>query len=156
MSNPPQPPARSRLSKLRRLSQVIFLLLFLISWPIQLFLRADPFVALSDALATHALYRGLLWSLAVLIPTFFLGRFFCGWICPLGTLNHFVSSWKSERKRGPERLERNRYKKWQTLKYYLLIVGLVSALFGGSLIGILDPISITVRSLGTSVFPAIN
>ena len=98
----------------------------------------------------------LLWSLTILIPTFFLGRFFCGWICPLGTLNHFLSSWKSERKRGPERLERNRYKKWQTLKYYLLIAGLVSALFGGSLLGILDPISLTVRSLGMSLLPAIN
>jgi formate hydrogenlyase subunit 6/NADH:ubiquinone oxidoreductase subunit I len=85
-----------------------------------------------------------------------IGRLFCGWVCPLGTLHHFVSSWKSERKRGPERLERNRYKKWQSLKFYILIAGLVSAIFGGSLIGILDPISLTVRSLTASWFPAIN
>ena len=167
---------QQKLPQLRRLSQIVFLLLFLflmmktesfsslravrdgtrLPYPVSFFLQLDPLTALSSALANHTLYRGLLWSLVILLPTFFLGRFFCGWICPLGTLNHFVSSWKSERKRGPERLERNRYKKWQTLKYYLLIAGLVSALFGGSLIGILDPISLTVRSLGTSVFPAIN
>jgi polyferredoxin len=167
---------QQELPKFRRLSQILFLLFFLVlmmktesfsslravrdgarpPYPVTFFLQLDPLTAITSVLATHALYRGLLWSLAILIPTFFLGRFFCGWICPLGTLNHFFSSWKSERKRGPERLERNRYKKWQTLKYYFLIAGLVSALFGGSLIGILDPISLTVRSLGTSLFPAMN
>ncbi len=165
-----------KLPQLRRLVQILILLLFLLlmmktesfsslramregarlPYPVSFFLQLDPLTALTSALANHTLYRGLLWSLAILIPTFFLGRFFCGWICPLGTLNHFFSSWKSERKRGPERLERNRYKKWQTLKYYLLIAGLVSAVFGGSLLGILDPISLTVRSLGTSLFPAMN
>ena len=168
---------QQKLPKLRRLSQLLFLGLFLIhlhetefrgslkavSGDIRLpipypsiFLQSDPLVAVLDVLASHALYRGLLWSLTILIPAFFLGRFFCGWICPLGTLNHFLSSWKSERKRGPERLERNRYKKWQTLKYYILIAGLVLAIFGGSLLGMFDPISLTVRSLATAWLPAIN
>jgi polyferredoxin len=167
---------QQKLPKLRRWSQILFLLFFLLlmmkadscssmhaardatrlGYPVSLFLQLDPLTALASALSSHTLYRGLLWCLWILIPTFFLGRFFCGWICPLGTLNHFLGSWKSERKRGPERLERNRYKKWQTWKYYILIVGLVAALFGGSLLGIMDPISLTVRSLGTSVFPAIN
>jgi len=168
---------QQKLPKIRRLSQLLFLGLFLIhlhetefrgslkaaSGDIRLpipypsiFLQSDPLVAILDVLASHALYRGLLWSLTILIPAFFLGRFFCGWICPLGTLNHFLSSWKSERKRGPERLERNRYKKWQTLKYYILIAGLVLAIFGGSLLGMFDPISLTVRSLATAWLPAIN
>ena len=38
----------------------------------------------------------------------------------------------------------------------MLIAGLVVALFGSSLIGILDPIALTVRSLALSVFPAMN
>jgi polyferredoxin len=168
---------QQKLPQFRRLSQILFLGLFLVhlhetefrgslkavSGDIRLripypsiFLQSDPLVAILDVLSSHALYRGLLWSLTILIPTLFLGRFFCGWICPLGTLSHFLSSWKSERKRGPERLERNRYKPWQTAKYYLLIAGLVSAIFGGSLLGILDPISLTVRSLGTAWLPAIN
>ena len=56
----------------------------------------------------HALYRGLLWSLVVLIPTLFLGRFFCGWVCPMGTLHHFFGSLKSESKRGKQLIERAR------------------------------------------------
>jgi polyferredoxin len=103
---------------------------------------ADPLVAVCTALATHALYRRLVWCLLILIPTFLLGRFFCGWICPLGSLNHFFSNVKSERKRGPQRLELNRYKKWQALKYYILMPLLVSALFGSLIVGVLDPISL--------------
>ena len=165
-----------RLSRLRRYSQIVFFALFLLllfqaefrgslrsaqteirlPYPVSIFLQADPLVAISNALATRALYQGLLWSLVILLPTLFLGRFFCGWICPLGTLNHFFSSWKSERKRGLARIQSNRYQRWQTLKYYILIAVLVAALFGSEILGILDPISLTVRSLGLSVLPGIN
>lgn len=164
------------LIRLRRVSQVIFLLLFLfllartefrgtfraspgdirIPYPVGIFLQADPLVAIANALASRALYKGLLWSLAIIIPTLFLGRFFCGWICPLGTLNHFFSSWKSERKRGLERIERNRYKGWQALKYYVLIAVLVAALLGSGIAGIFDPISLLIRSLALSVLPGLN
>lgn len=167
----------SKLSKLRRTSQILFFALFLIHlfgtefrgsfkavngdirlplpYP-TIFLLSDPLIAISNALATHALYRGLLWSLTILIPTFFLGRFFCGWICPLGSLNHFFGSLKSEKKRGPRLIESNRYKVWQTLKYYLLVPLLVSAALGGAVLTFVDPISLLFRSLTLSVLPAIN
>jgi len=164
------------LVKLRRLSQIVFLALFLLllfktefrgsfkavtgdirlPYPVSIFLQADPLASISNVLSTRALYKGLLWSLVIIIPTFFLGRFFCGWICPLGTLNHFFSSWKSERKRGLQRIALNRYQRWQTLKYYILIAVLVAAVFGSSILGIMDPISLTVRSLGLSILPGIN
>ena len=165
-----------QLARIRRISQIVFLVFFLfllfktefrgslkafqgdirLPYPVQIFLQLDPLVAISNALATHALYRGLLWSLIILIPTLFLGRFFCGWICPLGTLNHFFGNLKSARKRGHALLNSNRYKPWQTLKYYILAALLVSALFGGSLLIVMDPIPLTVRSLGLSIFPGIN
>jgi polyferredoxin len=164
------------LTRLRRLSQVVFLALFLfllvktqapeslraargdlrLPYPVGIFLQADPLIALGNALSTGTLYRGLLWSLVIVIPTLFLGRFFCGWVCPLGTLNHFVSNWKSERKRGRQRIESNRYKGWQRLKYYLLLALLVMALAGSSLVGVLDPIALTVRSVALSIHPATN
>jgi polyferredoxin len=121
-----------------------------------IFLQSDPLVAVSNALASRALYRGLLWSLIILIPTFFLGRFFCGWICPLGTLNHFFSSLKSEKKRGQRLIESNRYKRWQASKYYILVVLLVSSLFGGMMLTLMDPISLLVRSLAVAVLPGLN
>ena len=123
--------ANSKLPQLRRISQTFFLLLFFalliltsmrpantgsadihMRGPVRLFFLLDPLVAIANALATHALYRGLILSLIILLPTFFLGRFFCGWICPMGTLQHFVGSFKSESKRGKQRIESNRYKRW--------------------------------------------
>jgi len=123
-------------------------------YPVNLFFRLDPLVAVSNALAGHALYRGLLWSLLILVPTMFLGRFFCGWICPLGSIHHFFSSWKSERKRGKQLIESNRYKRWQTTKYYLLIACLAAAFLGTGMVGWLDPFSFLVRSVGLSILPA--
>ncbi len=124
--------------------------------PVRLFFEWDPLVAIANALATHALYRGLLWSLVILLPTLFLGRFFCGWICPMGTLQHFVGNMPSEAKRGKQRIEANRYKRWQTIKYVVLIAGLVAACFGSMAIGWLDPFSLLVRSIGLSILPAFN
>ncbi len=161
-------------TRLRLVSQVIFFLLFLflllhtefrgslhtdaseirLPYPVGLFFRLDPLVALSNALASRALYHGLLWSLLILGPTIFLGRFFCGWICPLGSIHHFFSSVKSERKRGKQLIESNRYKRWQTTKYYLLGAGLIAAALGSGILGWLDPFSLLVRSLGLSILPA--
>jgi len=168
--------SNATLARLRRISQILFFVLFLVllvktqapeslraakgdirlPYPVGIFLQADPLIAIVTALSSHALYKGLLWSLVIIIPTLFLGRFFCGWICPLGSLNHFFGSWKSEKKRGKQLLESNRYKGWQRLKYYILIAVLVAAVFGSALAGVFDPIPLTVRSLGISILPGLN
>ena len=124
--------------------------------PVRLFFELDPLVAFANALASHSLYRGLLWSLVILIPTLFLGRFFCGWICPMGTLQHWIGGWKSEAKRGKQRIESNRYKRWQTVKYVVLLAGLTASCFGSMAIGWLDPFSLLVRSLGLALLPGFN
>ena len=82
--------AHSRLPLFRRVSQIFFLLLFLallilttlrpalggagdihMRAPVRLFFQLDPLVAIANVLAAHALYRGLLLSLVILVPTFF-------------------------------------------------------------------------------------
>ncbi|HUI85085.1 MAG TPA: 4Fe-4S dicluster domain-containing protein [Candidatus Binatia bacterium] len=165
-----------KLTTLRRTSQIIFFLLFLflllntefrgslrrgapdirIAYPVRWFLQIDPLVALQNALSGRVLYRGLLWFLAILIPTLFLGRFFCGWICPLGSIHHYFGSLRSEHKRGRRLVEVNRYRPWHTIKYYLLIAGLAAALVGSSILGWLDPIALLIRSLALSILPATN
>ncbi|MFZ0416749.1 MAG: 4Fe-4S binding protein [Candidatus Sulfotelmatobacter sp.] len=167
---------RFRPTRLRWLSQITFFSLFLflllrtefrgslhaggseirLPYPVQLFFQFDPLVALSNALSSRVLYHGLLWSLVVLIPTMLLGRFFCGWICPLGSIHHFFSSLRSERKRGKQLIESNRYKRWQTTKYYLLAAALVAAVLGTGVVGWLDPFSLLVRSLSLSILPSTN
>jgi polyferredoxin len=126
------------------------------SYPVGLFFQLDPLVGLSNALAGHALYRGLFWCLLILIPTMFFGRFFCGWICPMGSIHHFLGRLKSEHKKGKQLIASNRYKRWQTTKYYLLAGALVAAVLGTGIVGWLDPFSFLVRSLGLSVLPSAN
>jgi MauM/NapG family ferredoxin protein len=158
-------------TRLRRISQILFFILFVSfllrtklfdfsgadrrpALPVNPFFKLDPLAALVNALAGHALYRGMMWSLVILIPTLFLGRFFCGWICPMGSLNHFLSSIRSESRRRKSLIATNRYKKWQMTKYFLLIAGLLAAVFQSSLVGWIDPFSLLVRSAGLSFLPA--
>lgn len=173
---------------LRRISQVLFFLIFLaliiktnfevdfqpsgvegseggsgsadiiLPYPVSLFLEFDPLTALMTLLSSGTVYKGLLWSLVILIPTIFIGRFFCGWICPLGTLNHWVSEIPSERltRKGKGKIGSNHYKKYQRIKYYIFFFLIGSAFMGSLQAGLLDPLSLLARSLGTFVLPTIH
>lgn len=125
--------------------------------PVEAFLLADPFVAAMTALSTHTVYRGLLWSVGVLALTLVVGRVFCGWICPFGTLHHFFG-WllPSRRGRGAARVEANKTHAYQRAKYYLLYALLLAAVFGSAIGGAFDPICISVRSIGLGVLPAVQ
>ena len=155
-----------RLTRTRAIAQTFFLALFLWllykadfsrmeSYPVSLFLEIDPLIALGTALATHTLYAGMLLSLLVLIPTIFLGRFFCGWVCPFGALHTFFSRLFRPLKRA-EQVEADRYRPLYALKYYILAVFLVLAAFGVTQVGLLDPIALLTRSTATAVFPAVG
>lgn len=164
---------------LRRISQVVFFAIFFwlilktnfevdlspdsagqitLPYPVSIALQLDPLVALVNLLANATLYAGLAWALVVLIPTIFMGRFFCGWVCPLGSLNHWVSEIRSERRsrRGKNKIESNRYRPYQKIKYYVLFFVLGAALTGSLLAGLLDPLPLLARSLGTVVLPTIH
>ena len=139
------------------------------------FLEIDPLIALATALTTHTIYKGLLWSLVILLPTLFLGRFFCGWVCPYGTLHQFVG-WAFRARRAaagappaagaqesvplPATTEApaaaNRYRPLQRIKYYILIAMLVAAVFGTLQIGLLDPLCLLYRSFTGAVVPALQ
>jgi polyferredoxin len=159
----------------RRISQGVFLALFLvlllktsfdsiaspselprISAPVGFFLEIDPLIALLSLLASHELYRHLLWSVAIVVGTLFIGRFFCGWICPMGTINHMLAAIKSGRSKGKKRLDANRYKPYQRWKYGILMAMLGAALFTSLQVGVLDPIALLTRSLSLTITPAWN
>jgi polyferredoxin len=70
----------------------------------------------------------------------------------LGSLNQFIGGIQSSRRKS--KISTNRYKKWQAAKYFLLIAGLLAALFRSSMVAWIDPFSLLVRSMGVSVLPA--
>jgi polyferredoxin len=125
--------------------------------PVEAFLLFDPFVALMTVLSTHTVYRGLALAVVVFALTAALGRVFCGWICPFGTLHHFIGwVFPSRYLKGTRRVASNRTKWWQSAKYYILFGSLAAALAGSAIGGLLDPICFAVRSIGLGVLPALQ
>ncbi len=129
-------------------------------WPalkywVSKFLEVDPLVSVSTAITTHTLYKGLAWSLIILIPTLFLGRFFCNWICPYGIIHHFTG-WLFNTRNSQQKIESNRYRPLYAFKYYVLVGMLVAALLGSLQIGLLDPIVFVYRSFTVAVLPTAN
>jgi MauM/NapG family ferredoxin protein len=116
-----------------------------ISWAVNIWFRLDPLVGATVTLATRSIIS-LLWpALVVIAVTLVLGRVFCGWVCPLGTLIDLFGRFVKPVKNSRVRL---RY-----IKYVLLIVLLVSAVFTVQLVGFFDPISLLVRGMTFSIDP---
>jgi polyferredoxin/formate hydrogenlyase subunit 6/NADH:ubiquinone oxidoreductase subunit I len=120
----------------RRISQMFFLLLFLWfcfvttlgeqgwqlrGWPVNWFLELDPLVGLSTLLTTGTLYKGLAWGVGTVVLTIFLGRFFCSWVCPFGSLHHGIGYLARRKQSILKRAEANRYHPAQAVKYWILI-----------------------------------
>ena len=101
--------------------------------------RLDPLAMLAQALASRSLLATSALALLTLAVTLALGRVWCGWLCPLGTLLDVVTP--RHPKPAPARLE-----PWRAGKYLLLIAVLVAALFGSLTLLILDPITLVFRS----------
>ena len=85
-------------------------------WPVNWIIELDPLVGLGTLLTTRTLYAGLLWSLATVVLTIILGRFFCGWLCPLGSIHQFIGYLARRKKSIKNRLKLNRYHPAQSLK----------------------------------------
>ncbi len=148
------------LKQVRRISQLLCLFLFLflfrqtdysgsdtLDYAVNILFRLDPLVLATMVLAKKAVFA-LLWpSLIVVGLTLFLGRVFCSWICPMGTLidisGHMIPV-------GNKKVQL-RY-----LKYCILVVTLIGAPFGFQLIGFADPFSLLVRGMSFTIDPMMN
>ncbi len=148
--------------KIRIATQGLFFLLFLwlfiqteakgmneLGYPVKIFLDADPLIFITTLLAGREWYKTLYLAMLVIIATVFLGRVFCGWICPLGTLHNMVGLLK-------RRQIKTVHASWYRFKYFVLIFLLTSSLFTLQLTGIVDPISLLIRSFSLSVYPLIS
>ena len=153
-----------RITTTRIISQVFFFTLFVffvwVTWfsrlggyPVSTFLEVDPLVGFATALSTHTVYRWLWRGLFVLVPTLLLGRAFCNWMCPYGTLHQFVG-WLFNIRGNKDNIHKNRYRPVFQLKYIILTIFLVMAAMGSLQIGLIDPICLLVRTFTTTLAPA--
>ncbi len=166
-----------RLRRLRRASQLLFFTAFVLLFafaayplrspiPVDLFLRADPLIALSAMLSLRRVVFPLLWyALPVVVLSLAFGRVFCGWICPMGTAIDICERTLNIRGRRPERAPQ-----LSRLKFYLLIALIVTMLLpaahrsavdlslsesvGLSAVYLVDPIALLTRTFTWVGLPA--
>ena len=120
------------------------------SW-VRAFFYIDPLILIGTWMASHALPTACLLALVTVGVTVLLGRVFCGWVCPLGTV-HNGATWfrryaKSLRRRTDP------WSPWQRTKYLLLVALLIMAAFGSHWIGVFDPLSLLYRTTATVLAP---
>ena len=82
--------------------------------------------------------------------TLALGRVWCGWLCPLGTLLDLfpLRRWRGKRAAPAD--------SWRRVKYGLLLAILAAALLTNLTLLIFDPLTILFRTLSVSVWPAVD
>jgi polyferredoxin len=86
----------------------------------------------------------------VLLLTVMVGRAWCSWLCPLGTLLDWTPS------RRPKRNKLDTASYWRQIKYGVLFAILIAAALGSLTLLILDPITLLVRTLAGVVLPGLS
>lgn len=151
---------------LRRTSQIIFLLLFIyVLWstthpldgPLspQLLFKIDPLIMIFTSLSERIILAGLFFAAVMLVLTVVSGRFFCGWMCPLGSALDLVSCLRRGSIKRKEETDAVNAKVRRP-KFFLLAVIAVSAVAGLQLAWVFDPLVITARFISLNLIPAIT
>jgi len=106
-----------------------------------LFLRLDPLLWVAGTVASRDWAPWAVWALGLVVGTALLGRVFCGWVCPLGTV---LDATASIQRRRPARVLVPRL-----LAVRFLVLGTVigAAVVGVNLAGWVDPLAMTGRLL---------
>jgi polyferredoxin len=154
-----------RAYNLRKLIQALSLVGFLIlliyldplttqGQPANFFLRLSPLAGLGASLASEE-WIGEYWpALLLLLATVFMGRFFCGWVCPFGTTldltDKLLKGWKvGAYGNTPLHVIYD----GKRLKFYLLAFLLLSLFISRQMVGWVDPLSLATNSYTVLAHP---
>ncbi len=100
------------------------------------------------SIASRTIVRYVLASILLAAATLIFGRFFCGFVCPLGTTLDLFRSAVGRWSRGVA-VPRN-------VKYVILLTLLISAIAGISYVHFVDPLVIFERFLAFSLYPLVT
>ncbi|MBN1998336.1 4Fe-4S binding protein [candidate division KSB1 bacterium] len=146
----------------RRISQVLFFLFFVFLFiqarfpyetdlPSDLFLRASALNSVIVLLAGRVFVASLALGVIILALAIPFGRFFCGWICPLGTVIDLTDK-IVKRKRQKIRVRPTLRFRW--IKFFILAALITAAFFSFQFIWFFDPVAMLTRVFTVAVFPA--
>ena len=143
---------------IQALSLAVFSLLFfffanykLPEWlPADIYLRLDPLLGLSAILSAREWISRAFWSLILIGATVVVGRFFCGYVCPMGVTIDFLDPVLGRRKaRSGLKGEAS----WRKAKFFLVILFLSSSLAGLTLAYLMDPLPLLTRFYTFFLYP---
>ena len=118
------------------------------------FFRLDPLAALGSMLASRVWIARFLPALIILGLTLILGRVWCGWLCPLGTLLEWVRFPSARWGAGFAHPVASRH--WKKDKHIILMLIVAAAMFGNLSLLVFDPLALFTRTMTTAVIPALN
>ncbi|MFH1854112.1 MAG: 4Fe-4S binding protein [Candidatus Omnitrophota bacterium] len=147
----------------RRLSQVSFLSLFIyILWsttyplkgllPADTFFKINPLIIFFTSISERIMLPGALFAGMMLILTLILGRFFCGWICPLGSMIDACGSVGRKKRNMADKTN----KIPSSLKFYILGITAIFSFLGIQVAWIFDPMVITARFVSLNLIPSLT
>jgi MauM/NapG family ferredoxin protein len=118
--------------------------------PADIYLRLDPLLGINAVIAAREIIGRALWALVTIGATLVIGRFFCAYVCPMGTSIDFLdflffrkkNRWGLKTEVGLRRT-----------KYFLLVIFVVAALTGLSLAFLMDPLSLLTRFYTFFIYP---
>ncbi|MFA7256251.1 MAG: 4Fe-4S binding protein [Kiritimatiellales bacterium] len=108
------------------------------AWMERIVPSLSPLVLIAESIAQRTWYAGVFWALpplAVLLLAMLKGRFFCQWLCPLGTLYALPQKLSLKKKILPIRLN--------ALIFWIIVS---ASLFGLPALLFLDPLSTVSRA----------
>ncbi|MBU0571192.1 MAG: 4Fe-4S binding protein [Candidatus Omnitrophica bacterium] len=147
----------------RRCFQVFFLLLFVSILtpagerladilPARFFLRSSPLMVIRISIGIKAIASGAGFAFIILLLTMVFGRFFCGWVCPMGTVIDCAGALKKKRKVFTDRVTG-----WiSSVKFYILGLLILLAAFSVQTRGAGDPMVIMARVISLYIIPAVS
>lgn len=112
-----------------------------------LFFRFDPLILIVVSIAYRTIISTALLAVFLVVATLIFGRFFCGFICPLGTTIDIVDAFIKKRLKTQPVFKNG--------KYLILLFLIVSAALGASFLHFFEPLAIFERSLTLIFFPAL-
>ncbi|MCX5708782.1 MAG: 4Fe-4S binding protein [Candidatus Omnitrophica bacterium] len=146
----------------KRISQLFFIVLFTyILWattyPLKssispkILFKLDPLVMLITSLSERLILAGMATCLIMFFLALILGRFFCGWVCPLGAIIDF-----SGMDNKGVVLNDKQNKPVRKTKFVILGLIFIFALLGLQIAWIFDPLVIAARFVSLNLIPAMT
>jgi MauM/NapG family ferredoxin protein len=149
-----------KLILIRRSSQSFFLILFIyILWsttyplkgavPSDAFFKINPLIIFITSISERVVLSGMLFCVLMIVSTLVFGRFFCGWVCPLGTTIDMIGAIRKK----DLSLQGVSNKRLQIPKFFILGIIFLFSLAGIQIAWILDPMVIMARFVSLNLIP---